>query len=58
MDLKTEDSISLDKIDRLNEIGKEMSNLVKEIGAKMIRLHHLRNEAREIAGLNLVENTK
>ncbi len=38
----------LESIDRLRTVAVEMDSIVRDIAPKLIRLAHLRNEAREI----------
>ncbi len=46
---KIDDDIDIKKsINRLKKIASEMNEIVIDIGPKMIKLAHLRNESRDI----------
>lgn len=37
-----------DRVERLRTVAVEMDRIVREVGPQLIRLAHLRNEARQI----------
>lgn len=41
---------ALERLERLRTVAIEMDNIVRDIGPKLIKLAHLRNEARQIRG--------
>lgn len=44
----TEPTEVIARVDRLQKVAVEMDSIVRDVGPKLIRLAHLRDEARQI----------